>query len=176
MNRAQPGPMARKFIKANLEAPQKDQPPLDSLYSEVDWSYYPFQSQYYFFYGSLMDPATLARVLQLPEAPRLRPAKVIGYHTELWGPYPALLDGPPLHSVEGFACEILQKKHSDLLQAYETVAYCLKPCFIDLLDGVHGVETVEGATFIWDGDRTELRDGDFNLKHYLREQSLERLD
>lgn len=42
----------------------------------------------YFFYGTLMDPASLQRVTGLQAAPRMRPAHVVGYTTKLWGPFP----------------------------------------------------------------------------------------
>lgn len=114
-----------------------------------------------------MGPNTPKRVLDLRETPKMRPAKIIRYHTELYGPYPALLEGPSLHPVEGLAYEVLKKEHSERLQAYETDAYRLGPCLIDLLDDTHEIETVEGSTFIWNGELRELRAGDFDLKQYL---------
>lgn len=99
------------------------------------------------------------------EPPRLRPARVIGYEIRLWGPYPALIDGPPSHAVEGVACEILSQKHLDRLIAYETEKYYVHACEIDLLDvGVGREETVDGNVFMWDGELDELQEGDFNLK------------
>lgn len=39
---------------------------------------------YYFFYGTLTAPATLARILDLPEEPLLRKAQIIGYTVAKW--------------------------------------------------------------------------------------------
>lgn len=120
-----------------------------------------------------MDSSTLAKVLQVAEPPRLRPARVIGYEIRLWGPYPALIHGPPGHAVEGVACEILSQKHLDRLIAYETEKYYIHACEIDLLDvGVGREETVDGNVFMWDGELDELQEGDFSLKDYLREKKL----
>lgn len=48
-----------------------------------DYDYYAFRKEYYFLYGTLMDPSTLARVLQLPSRPLLYPAKIVGYGGKL---------------------------------------------------------------------------------------------
>lgn len=77
-----------------------------------------------------MDPPTLASILQLPERPIMRPAKVVGYHIKLWGPYTALLVGPPLHPVEGLANEVQSQEQLDRLSAYETSKYRIKACMI----------------------------------------------
>lgn len=52
-----------------------------------------------------MDIFTLANILHLPEPPRMRPAKLVGYHLMLWSESPALLDLPG-HEVYGRAYEI----------------------------------------------------------------------
>ena len=83
--RSEMSPMARKFLKSGGRAWQPD----------PNYDYKAFRKEQYFFYGSLMDPATLAKVLGLKYRPELHPAHIIGYHCMLWGPYPALLDGPP---------------------------------------------------------------------------------
>jgi hypothetical protein len=40
----------------------------------------------FFFYGSLTDPSKLREVLQLPNPPLLKPARVKSYKIMLWGP------------------------------------------------------------------------------------------
>jgi hypothetical protein len=121
-----------------------------------------------------MDASTLAKILQVAEAPWLRPARMIGYQMRLWGPYPALIDGPTGHAVEGVACEILTQKHVDRLIAYETEKYFIYPCEIELLDvGIGRKEIVEGNYFKWNGKLDELQEGEFSLKKYLRQKKLE---
>lgn len=131
----------------------------------------PFEKQYFFFYGTLMDPPTLASILQLPERPIMRPAKVVGYHIKLWGPYPALLVGPPLHPVEGLANEVQSQEQLDRLSAYETSKYRIKACMIKFPseNGGEG-ERVRGMAFVWNGESEELRKGNFSLEKWLQQQ------
>lgn len=127
----------------------------------------------YFFYGGLMDPSTLAKVLQVAEAPWLRPAHMMGYEMRLWEPYPALIDGPTGHAVEGVACEILTQTHVDRLIAYETEKYFIYLCVIALLDvGVGRKEIVDGNVFKWEEKLEELQEGEFSLKKYLRQKKM----
>ena len=74
--------MARKFLMASEGVPIRVPDPNDPCYA--------FRKEPHFFYGTLMDAATLAKVLGRPDQPVLRPAKVIGYQCMMWGPYPAL--------------------------------------------------------------------------------------
>ncbi|KAH0536379.1 hypothetical protein FGG08_006753 [Glutinoglossum americanum] len=104
--------MARKFLMANEGAPYRDLDPNNPCYA--------FRKQPYFFYGTLMDPATLARVLGRPDQPVLRPAKVIGYRCMMWGPYPALIDDRSGATVHGVVYEIQSPEEVKLLEAYET--------------------------------------------------------
>jgi hypothetical protein len=71
---------------------------------------------WHFLYGPLMDPATLAGVVGLPESdpPTMRPAKVSGFQVKFVGSsgYPAL-DGAVGHEVHGMAWEILSREHED---------------------------------------------------------------
>ncbi|PKY05123.1 hypothetical protein P168DRAFT_235402, partial [Aspergillus campestris IBT 28561] len=137
-----------------------------------------FQRGYCFLYGTLMDPQTLCRVLKLsrPE-PVMRRAKVVGYETKLWGPYPALVDGEPLCSVDGMACEIFSRTQLDRLAEYETDKYRLRACLIQLLDDDdETVKTVEGVTSMWDGRHEELREGTFDLREWKKENQLRDLD
>lgn len=80
------------FIQKHLSAPPgwfyqspDPEPPVDPFASPTGS---------YFFYGTLMDPALLAEILDLTEKPVLRPAYIVGYSCKLWGQYAALIDGP----------------------------------------------------------------------------------
>lgn len=124
--------------------------------------YNAFRKQYYFFYGTLMDSITLAKVLQLRNRPQLRPAQLVGYSCMRWGPYPALLDGPPGATVYGMAYEIQSPKEVERLRAYETDNYTIKSCWIDFKDG----EELAGSTFVWNADKALLKEGAFDLKDW----------
>lgn len=127
----------------------------------------PFRKAFFFFYGSLMDPATLGKVLNLSERPILQPAKVIGYHYKLWGPYPALLDGPCGAEVHGAAFEIESAEQVKLLQDYETEHYRKAACRIRLEDG----SRIIGYTFVWNSNVEDLHEGCFDLKEFQMGQT-----
>ncbi|CAG7915908.1 unnamed protein product [Penicillium olsonii] len=100
--RTRPSAMVRKFMQANAST----DPPRPTLLPAGDdsaansWPQDPIRDEYCFFYGTLMDPDTLCKVLGLSRPPPLmRPARIIGYQIKLWGPYPALLDDKPLHQL-----------------------------------------------------------------------------
>lgn len=115
--------------------------------------------EYYFFYGSLMDPKVLRRVLQLDERPVLTPAMIVGYKIKMWGPYPALLHGEETETIRGMVYEVEGTTGRDRLQAYETNRYRIEQCIVDTGDN----RTLRGLTFIWDGDVSELKEGTFDL-------------
>ncbi|KAK2607013.1 hypothetical protein N8I77_005725 [Diaporthe amygdali] len=117
----------------------------------------------YFFYGTLMDPATLQHVTGLPSAPRMRPAHVLGYTTKLWGPFPVLLSGCKDDVVRGVACEIEGSGPKRRLEDYEGKDY--EEWDLDLrLDKPDGTwEKASGVTFKWVGPRDELEEGTFSL-------------
>lgn len=120
------------------------------------------RKEWYFFYGSLMDPKQLQRILGLKETPRdLRPAEIIGYHIRMWGPYPVLLDGPPGNVVKGIGYEIEGGTNKERLAAYETANYIEEKCLIQF-----GEESAIGTTFAWIGDMGELKEGTFDLKDW----------
>ncbi|KAH9841206.1 putative poly(A) polymerase pla1 [Teratosphaeria destructans] len=96
-----------------------------------------------FFYETLQDPAMLSEILDLPEAPTLRPVHVIGYHLELWGQYPALVDGPPGHLVHGSVWEVPSVDAAAGLAAYETRSYHAAPCNV-----YEGRETLDQAPLL----------------------------
>lgn len=179
MSDTRPSLMLRKFLEDNdsADALRQNQTEPDSS-PEDGWPRDPFRREYCFFYGTLMDPHTLSQVLKSSERPPvMRRARVIGYEIKLWGPYPALLDGEPLHLIDGMAYEILSQTELDRLAAYETDKYQLRPCLIDLLNDDDSVEkTIEGVAFMWDGQQDELREGTFDLKQWKKEKQLGDLD
>lgn len=125
-----------------------------------------------------MDPETLSQVLRTSDSlPIMSRARVIGYDIKLWGPYPALIDGKPLQPVDGMVFEILSKTQLDRLLSYETEKYQLQPCLIDILNHDNSVEsTVDGVTFMWNGEQDELQEGKFDLKQWKKEKRLRDLD
>ena len=127
-----------------------------------------FLPKFYFFYGSLMDPGQLARVLGLKQRPVTHPASIAGYSCKMWGPYPALTDGPPDAIVHGVAFKVQVQQAATRLAEYETDAYEEHDCIIRFDNG----ETVSGVTFKWRdrADDPDLREGSFNLREWQSEQ------
>lgn len=159
-----PSLMLRKFMaaEANAEEAQADWSRREAaiLQGEEEKRH---GKEWYFFYGSLMDPQQLRQVLGLREPPRdFRPAEIVGYHVRMWGPYPVLLDGPPGNVVKGVAYEIEGGEHKDKLARYETSYYREHNCIIQF----SADENVMGTTFEWAGDESELREGTFDLKDW----------
>lgn len=162
--------MVRKFLMAFAEedARTSNTSGPDTLRENEDEDK-PFEKKYFFFYGTLMDPSTLARVLHLSETPAMRPAKTIGYSTKLCGNYPALLDGPKDNEVYGMGYEVQSQDHINRLVSHETDKYGLVPCVIDFLDTPEGAEECAFAdTFLWGKAPEELSDGEFNLGEWLQ--------
>lgn len=168
-----PSLMVRKFLNYDAAAHAAKDAEDAALASA------PFERGYCSFYGSLMDPETLSRVLNLatPDSLKMRRARVLGYQIKLWGPYPALVDGEPNQSVYGVMCEISSEAHMDRLAAYETDKYSLEYCFIELLNDENGSveKTVSGVSFMWDGEEGELRPGTFDLREWKKEKGLRSL-
>ena len=142
--------MAHKFLGAE---------PMEEV--EPDYPYNSFRKEFRFYYGTLMDPSTLAKVLNIKDRPQLIPAKVIGYQCMLWGPYPALVDGPSRVAVHGLAYEVQSAKEAELLQAYETNHYARTACIIYM-----NRKRVLGRTFGWKGKKDDLKKGVFDLKDW----------
>jgi gamma-glutamylcyclotransferase (GGCT)/AIG2-like uncharacterized protein YtfP len=152
-DRGRPSIMVRKFLNTQdgdgyFQSPHK------------------FLPKFYFFYGSLMDPGQLTRVLGLKERPVTHPASIAGYSCKMWGPYPALTDGPPDAIVHGVAFEVKVQQVATRLAEYETDAYEEHDCIIRFDNG----ETVSGVTFKWCADDLDLREGIFNLREWQSEQ------
>ncbi|EPE26762.1 hypothetical protein GLAREA_02676 [Glarea lozoyensis ATCC 20868] len=116
----------------------------------------PTQDQYpvwYFFYGTLASVPKLVSLFSLREdddddIPVLRKASVIGGEMKTWGQgkYNALVDGQ--QRIQGSAYHVRTKDHEDALRKYETEAYEVVRCSIDLEDG----SVVQGCTFRFTGE------------------------
>ncbi|KAF3480880.1 uncharacterized protein GIQ15_06227 [Arthroderma uncinatum] len=123
----------------------------------------------YFFYGTLMDPTLLVELLGLDKKPDLRPAYIKGYKFKLWGPYPALLDDKHDDSaiIEGAAFNVATVQHARLLAEYETDNYTTGTTTVYYTDGQQPA-TDQGNIYVFSGDRTILREGEFNLEKWMR--------
>jgi gamma-glutamylcyclotransferase (GGCT)/AIG2-like uncharacterized protein YtfP len=153
--------MTRNFM---LFHTQELPPPQTEHSSEVLKA---LQPRVYFVYGSLMDPVTLQAVIAARQPPVLRPAKTHGYHLKMWGQYPALPDERALLTVHGMAFEIDDSEHIDQirqrLQDYEGPNYTPLGVLVQY-EGEE--ERVRAKTFERVGDKSELKDGVFDLKDY----------
>jgi gamma-glutamylcyclotransferase (GGCT)/AIG2-like uncharacterized protein YtfP len=149
-----PSLMVRKFLQFQTHGRAWEADP--------NFDYSAFRRKFYFFYGSLMDPSTLAHVLGLRDQPQLLPSKIIGYSYMLWGQYPALLDGPPNAVVYGMAYDVQTQSEEERLEFYETSHYKASHCLIELQDG----RKVIGKTFLWNADMALLKEGTFDLKDW----------
>lgn len=78
----------------------------------------------------------------------------------MWGEYPALLVGPTDEIVHRMVCEIQRLTDRDRLFRYETSAYQIQGCCVELRNGM----SVMGKTFVWDGELEALCEGSFELK------------
>ncbi|KAG4438533.1 hypothetical protein IFR05_006007 [Cadophora sp. M221] len=101
---------------------------------------------WYFFYGTLASAPKLCSLLSLPEdgIPILHKASVTGGKMETWGngKYNALVDGPESSRIDGWAYQVTSEEHEDALRKYETAAYEVVKCEIEMNDN-----TVQGSTF-----------------------------
>lgn len=120
----------------------------------ADFEPLPSPDQYpvwYFFYGTLADPAVLAQHLDLDEKPHYVPASVIGGRVRTWaGRYKALVDAPG-EVVFGSAFLVETREQEDALRFYETEKYEVVRCQITTQSDV-----IEGLTFRFDGAEHEL--------------------
>lgn len=94
---------------------------------------HPAQGEYpvwYFFYGTLAEPARLVAHLDLSEDPELEPASVGRGKLKMWGKYHALMDAGPDDVVSGHAYEVRCEEHEQRLRAYETSKYEVVRCKI----------------------------------------------
>jgi len=106
---------------------------------------------WYFFYGTLASIEKLCSLLSLPEnsIPILHSASVIGGRMETWGKrkYKALIDGQDKARVKGSAYQVISEEHENMLRKYETEAYEVVRCLIEM-DGI----TIQGCTFRFVGE------------------------
>ena len=123
---------------------------------------------WYFFYGTLRDPATLAEVIigSQGELPKLHPARIDGYETMLWGSRAALVKGVSDVSVRGSAFKIETTTQARRLQGYATDAFKVESCKLRLEDGEGQDSVVDGQTLVWDGPQDELKQGQFDLREF----------
>ena len=119
-----------------------------------------------------MDPSLLSEILDLPEKPSLRPAKLIGYSLKLWGQYPALVDGATGEVVEGMAYNVESEQRAERLAEYETRAYRSAPCRIHFTDGGEP-GNISGTTFQYAGNPLDIAEGKFDLGFWLRQMGRE---
>jgi hypothetical protein len=135
-----------------IHTPQFCSPSTNSPSKSPKYKYNIFKMEYYFFYGSLMHRPKLAKILEKP-----------GWHELHSG-------GSPKDVIHGMAFEVRTSKERDSLiaygTAYETGAYDLQDCVIDL----DGRGRVNGKTFVWNGEFSSLRAGTFDLKDWKLNQ------
>jgi len=125
----------------------------------------PIPPKLYFFYGTLMDPGHLARVLQLgdTESPVTRPASITGYSCKMSGSYPSIVDGPsPESIVHGVALEVTSLLVVRKIAEYQSFSYVKHDCIIRFEDG----ESLSGVTFKWRGPAEDLQEGSFDLREW----------
>ncbi|KAL8996019.1 MAG: hypothetical protein Q9169_004366 [Polycauliona sp. 2 TL-2023] len=107
----------------------------------------PAQNEYpvwYFFYGTLQDAETLRNCLEISGLPEMIPACIKGGVVRSWqGKYKALVDGPAIAQVDGYAYRVESIKHEDLLRFRESENYEVVRCRIDL----NGEDELSGLTF-----------------------------
>lgn len=127
-----------------------------------------YQPVCYFFYGTLTQPETLGRILDLQQEPKLRKAQIVGYSVAKWGDYPTLLDGPPGNVVTGYAYMVQSEDHEHKLAHYETKAYKVVPCRLTFTDGLSPAQLV-GKTFMYAGDPKALLEKRFDRMLWARQ-------
>ena len=126
-----------------------------------------FRTKFYFFYGPLVDPDQLMRVLHLDERPVIHPASVEPYSCKMWGPYPALIDAKQGSVVRGVAFEVTSKEMETRIEGeYDQTDVYKKLC--TKIDFENGDPSLFGLTFMWKGaaDDPELREGSFGLREW----------
>ncbi|CZT07473.1 uncharacterized protein RCO7_09750 [Rhynchosporium graminicola] len=105
---------------------------------------------WYFFYGTLASAPKLCSLLSLPdeEAPVLLKASVKGGEMETWGngKYNALINGSEDSRIDGWAYMVISEEYEDALRKYETEAYEVVKCEIEM-EGKY----VQGCTFRFTG-------------------------
>ncbi|RKL34525.1 hypothetical protein BFJ72_g9257 [Fusarium proliferatum] len=124
---------------------------------------YHYKPVYYFFYDGLRHPAKLQTVLEAPEPPKLRNARVRGYSLAPRGRYTSLVEGQSGSGVLGRAVQVQSAEEEYKLRWHQTSAYILVPCLIEFIDGEEPKE-VAGLVFIDAGDQLAWRTMRFDYK------------
>ena len=113
---------------------------------------------FYFFYGTLMQEGVLKRHLALHHVDTMRYvayAKVRRAKLRMWaGKYKALIDGEPSDTIEGKAWLVQDEEQEDALRAFETKAYEVVRCEIEILQSGG---KVAGLTFRFAGNAPQLQ-------------------
>lgn len=131
----------------------------------------PIPTGLYFFYGSLQDPSLLVDILKLESPPILRSAHIDGFKCQLWGHYPALLNGIRDDTVTGTVYEVHTVDDAKLLADYEGPSYQLVPC--DVLFADHDAPSQAKAyVFLFVGNLRDLSEGSFDLEKWLERRAL----
>jgi len=106
---------------------------------------------WYFFYGTLAGVPKLCSLLPLSEGeiPILHEASVMGGKMKTWGKgkYNALVNGPETSCIKGSAYQVTSEEREDALRKYETSAYEVVRCLIEIKGMM-----VEGCTFRFVGE------------------------
>lgn len=112
-----------------------------------------YHVHYFFFYGTLADPARLERLFGVPvsKLPRLQAAILLDGRIRTWGgKYRALVDGPG-DMVNGFAYAITAADQEDALRVYEGYSYVVVAATM-IVDG----KEITGRSFRFAGFEDEL--------------------
>ncbi|KAI9593704.1 hypothetical protein BDF19DRAFT_334751, partial [Syncephalis fuscata] len=133
-----------------------------------------------FFYGSLMHPKVLTRVLSkndLPGPDEGVPAVLMGYrrHPIMHAAYPACVPGRDKDTVQGLFVQGLTEEHICLLDYFEGNEYTRERVLVVIGNEADGTATtVEADTYIWCGNNDLLltdRDWDWV---YFKEHNIGR--
>lgn len=138
----------------------------DASRREIPETEQTFNPCHMFFYGSLMDAQVLQTVAKLADPPTTRRGLVKGFKIKMWGIYPTVV--PDKHGVvAGTVWHTDDPSHLTRLQEYETGAYRLCDCDIEL-EG--GQRLLGSKMFCWAGeaDSPELEDGVFDFERYQK--------
>jgi hypothetical protein len=76
----------------------------------------------------LVVPSLFQRIIDLPDSPKPRKAKVIGYSIAKWGDYPALIKGYPNQEVYGYAYIVQSEEEATILAGHATRAFEASRC------------------------------------------------
>jgi hypothetical protein len=102
----------------------------------------------YFFYGTLKDPKTLARIAGIEEdEPEMMEAKAETKYLKYWGVYPVLCSGKWGQTVHGVVWKAPTVEVVERLRAYETEYYREQLIRVVLNNG----EEDFAKAFVWNG-------------------------